>query len=34
METSLDIQNALLDNEYTEAIEICGGIIVNDGQYD
>lgn len=34
LETSLDIQNALLDNEYTEAIEICGGIIVNDGQYD
>ena len=34
LETSLDIQNALLDNEYTESIEICGGIIVNDGQYD
>lgn len=34
LEMQLDTQNALLDAEYTESVEIGGGIIVNDGQYD
>lgn len=34
LKMQLDTQNALLDAEYTESIQIGGGLIVNDGQYD